>query len=115
MQIDFTSPITIIVLLGATVLIIWLVTQFISSQRKRDFAAEETTTRHVIANTVILSSLAGILILSALIIYISDTSINERARLVFNAVLPLLATWVGVVLAFFFNSSASVSWARRCV
>jgi hypothetical protein len=56
-----------------------------------------------IAFMVVGVSIIGVLGVSAVALGFSDTkSRPEMARLIFTAVLPLLGTWVGTVLAFYF-------------
>lgn len=46
---------------------------------------------------------SGIVAVSlAAILWETDTSRPEMARLVFNSILPLFGTWVGTVLAFYY-------------
>jgi hypothetical protein len=56
-----------------------------------------------IAFVVVGVSIVGVLAVSAVALGFSDaTGRPEMARLIFTAVLPLLGTWVGTVLAFYF-------------
>ena len=47
-------------------------------------------------------SVVGIALISTVAILTAGASRSETSRLVFSAVLPLLETWVGTVLAFYF-------------
>jgi predicted transcriptional regulator len=100
-----TDLLAAIMLTAAVILVLFLLWFFPSyvlpALRKKKI--DDGITRNTIANFVVLSSIAGILLISVIIIYSTDERVNERAQLVFNAVLPLLATWVGVILAFFFS------------
>jgi hypothetical protein len=58
--------------------------------------------RTVLAFLVTIVSIAGVIWLSIVIIQTADATITDRAQTVFNAVLPLLGTWVGTILAFYF-------------
>jgi len=65
--------------------------------------AEDAKTRTTIAFTVVALSVIGIAVVSAVaMIWASDERRPETARLVFSSILPLLGTWVGTVLAFYF-------------
>jgi hypothetical protein len=49
---------------------------------------------------------AGIIGISVTLLAVSaknDGELRQSSRLVFNALLPLLATWVGMVLAYYFS------------
>jgi hypothetical protein len=62
-------------------------------------------TRTVLAYIVVLLGAAGILALSATAIALaSDRQTPGMIRIVLVAVLPLIGTWVGTVLAFYFAS-----------
>lgn len=65
--------------------------------------ASDPRTRTWLAVGIVVLSLLGIAVISIVVI---DTATSagrpEMARLVFSAVLPLLGTWVGTVLAFYF-------------
>src|SRR5205807_7605252 len=56
-----------------------------------------------LAIAMVSLSVIGIAVASGLaIVFATATSRAETTRLVFTAVLPLLGTWVGTVLAFYF-------------
>jgi len=60
-------------------------------------------TRGWLAPLIVLGGMGGIVFVSAIAIaFASDENRPEMARLVFASVLPLLGTWVGTVLAFYF-------------
>jgi hypothetical protein len=60
-------------------------------------------TRHWLAITIVALSIVGIAIASGLAIgFATATDRPDTTRLVFTSVLPLLGTWVGTVLAFYF-------------
>lgn len=64
---------------------------------------QESRTRTWLALAIVGLSVVGIAAVSAVaMIWASDADRPEAARLVFSAVLPLLGTWVGTVLAFYF-------------
>jgi uncharacterized membrane protein YidH (DUF202 family) len=58
-------------------------------------------TRTLIALVVVGAALVSIVVISAVAIALADDA-SETSRLVFTSVLPLLGTWVGTVLAFYF-------------
>src|SRR4051812_39073052 len=68
---------------------------------KRTNRPGDSWTRSLIALVVVGSSLLVVLILSGVAIGFADNR-SAMARLVFTSVLPLLGTWVGTVLAFYF-------------
>lgn len=59
-------------------------------------------TRTLIAFTVIGVGIVGIVVISWVAMATTDNK-DETARLVFASVLPLIGTWVGAVLAFYFS------------
>ena len=61
----------------------------------------DSWTRSLIALVIVGSSLAVILVISGVAIALADNR-STTSRLVFTSVLPLLGTWVGTVLAFYF-------------
>ena len=63
----------------------------------------DARTRQVIAGVNVAAGIVGILVASCLAIALSnDADRSEMIRLVFASVLPLIGTWVGTVLAFYF-------------
>ena len=71
--------------------------------RRPSGGGREIGTRQVLALTVVVISLAAVVIVSALVIFFAAPEGRpEATRLVFSSVLPLLGTWVGTVLAFYF-------------
>jgi len=58
-------------------------------------------TRSTIARNVAIFAICGVVGLSALVLIFS-TENDRSARFVFGAVLPLLGTWVGTILAYYF-------------
>lgn len=63
----------------------------------------DARTRARLAIVIVALSVAGIGVASAVaIIFATSDNRPEMARLVFASVLPLLGTWVGTVLAFYF-------------
>lgn len=66
-----------------------------------------TNPRFLIALVVLGTSLFGIIVLSLKVLVAvppSDPKENlETAKTVFSSILPVLATWVGTVLAFYFS------------
>lgn len=68
-----------------------------------DVGADGGLTRHWLAITIVSLSVVGIAVASGLAIgFATATDRSETTRLVFTSVLPLLGTWVGTVLAFYF-------------
>lgn len=63
---------------------------------------ERTSTQAILAFLIVFIGLIGIFILSWTIIQ-SSGDITENAKFVFNALLPLIGTWVGAILAFYFG------------
>src|SRR5436190_6847806 len=64
---------------------------------------DDAGTRARLAIVVVSLSLIGIALASAIaLIFATAPDRPEMARLVFASVLPLLGTWVGTVLAFYF-------------
>jgi hypothetical protein len=62
----------------------------------------EVLTRKWLAVGIVGASIAGIVLISTVAIAWAGGDRAETSRLVFSAVLPLLGTWVGTVLAFYF-------------
>jgi hypothetical protein len=62
----------------------------------------EVSTRKWLAVAIVCASIAGIVVISAIAIGLAGSSRADTSRLVFSSVLPLLGTWVGTVLAFYF-------------
>lgn len=65
---------------------------------ERQEMAKSTDTRTKIALWIIVASFLGILIVSIIMLYVA-----KKYELVFNALIPLFATWVGTVLAYYFG------------
>lgn len=63
---------------------------------------DHTKTRNLLAFGITGISIVGVVILGSTIIIVNDAGVTQRAQTVLNAVLPLLGTWVGTVLAYFF-------------
>jgi hypothetical protein len=66
---------------------------------------KELDSRFYIAVWILACSGIGVVLLSGLVIISAwnSTKIQEVAQIVFSAVLPLLATWVGTVLAYYYS------------
>ncbi len=62
----------------------------------------EASTRKYLAIGIVATSIVGIVAIAAVAIATAGRSRAETTRLVFSSVLPLLGTWVGTVLAFYF-------------
>ena len=67
-----------------------------------DLHTADVSTRKWLAVGIVGASIIGIVAISAIAIALAGGSRAETSRLVFSAVLPLLGTWVGTVLAFYF-------------
>jgi len=74
---------------------------------------EESSHRWTLALIVTVISIAGIGVMAAFVI-ICSVDKDKAAQLVMSAVLPLLAAWVGTVLAYYY-SSESLEAATRSV
>jgi hypothetical protein len=59
-------------------------------------------TRTKIALTVIIAGFAGIVAIAGVTLWLT-TDKGQSAQLVFTSVIPLIGTWVGAVLAFYFS------------
>lgn len=81
-----------------------------------DQQTPDASTRKWLALGIVGISVFGIVALSAVAIALSGSSRADTSRLVFSSVLPLLGTWVGTVLAFYFareNLQAATDSAIR--
>jgi len=72
----------------------------------------ESLIRHVLALGITILSLIGVVVLAVVII--TSKTEQPQANLVLTSVLPLIGTWVGTVLAFYF-SKASLETATQSV
>lgn len=64
---------------------------------------DDAATRSRLALWVCVAGVAGIAVISTVLLWQSDDADRpEMARLVFASVLPLLGTWIGTILAFYF-------------
>ena len=60
--------------------------------------------REKISLMVILTSIIGVFLLAAIVIFASwGKEGRETAQMVFTAILPLFGAWVGTILAFYFG------------
>lgn len=62
----------------------------------------DASTRKWLAAAIVGASIVAIVLISAVAILAAGDDRADTSRLVFSAVLPLLGTWVGTVLAFYF-------------
>jgi hypothetical protein len=60
-------------------------------------------TRERLAFTILVVGLAGMLVLGALVIYFEKVDRAREAHFVFGSILPLLASWIGTVLAYYYS------------
>ena len=58
-----------------------------------------------LARSITFMSMAGLVIVASVAIGFSDTK-SQTAQMVFTAVVPLLASWVGAVLAYYYSSKS---------
>jgi hypothetical protein len=67
-----------------------------------------STKRDHIAERVIFWSGLGILATSVMVLgvaaYLKSTNLEQIANTVFNTLIPLFGTWVGLVIAFYFSN-----------
>jgi hypothetical protein len=63
----------------------------------------EDTSRRWLTYAVVVISIAGVIGLSIVVLLSKQTGNLDTAKFVFSAVLPLLATWVGTILAYYFS------------
>jgi hypothetical protein len=64
-------------------------------------SSPDTETRTKLARLIVLLGIGGVVVVSGVAILAADDR-SATSQLVFTAVLPLLGTWVGTVLAFYF-------------
>lgn len=65
-------------------------------------SSTDTETRTRLARLIVLLGMCGVVVVSGVAILAADDR-SATSQLVFTAVLPLLGTWVGTVLAFYFT------------
>src|SRR5436190_22372591 len=71
--------------------------------RRGTGTAADVSTRKWLAWGIVGASIIAIVVISGVAIaFAGSSSRAETSRLVFSSVLPLLGTWVGTVLAFYF-------------
>jgi predicted permease len=78
----------------------------------------ETKMRDVLAIILVVGALLTIIYLGGMIIVSTSGNKEEAAKYVLNAVLPLIGTWVGAVIAFYFakeNFEAAARHTRELV
>ena len=68
----------------------------------RSSSPSDASIRRWLAGGIVGASILGIVVVSVVAISTAGKSRAETSRLVFSSVLPLLGTWVGTVLAFYF-------------
>jgi uncharacterized membrane protein len=78
------------------------------SMKNFDFSSTRTTNnrnRTILTQVVVIAGfiLVGLLAMVILVIPGDNTSRLESAKWVFNAIVPLVASWVGAVIAFYFG------------
>src|SRR5436305_2257960 len=69
---------------------------------KGSSSPSDASIRRWLAAGIVGASILGIVVLSIVAISTAGKTRPETSRLVFSSVLPLLGTWVGTVLAFYF-------------
>jgi uncharacterized membrane protein len=65
-------------------------------------SAADQQTRNRIAFYITFGGLVAVIVLGIFVILLAGEKRSEAANLVFGSLLPLLGTWVGTVLAFYF-------------
>jgi hypothetical protein len=80
---------------------------------KKNVQPQESTRRWQLALVITILSILGIAVVAALVV-IFATDKEDATQMVLTAVLPLLAAWVGTVLAYYY-SSESLEAATRSV
>jgi len=78
-------------------------------------SAADQETRNRIAFWITLGGLVAVTILGIVVIFLAHGARNksDAAQLVFGSLLPLLGTWVGTVLAFYFAKANFESAAKN--
>jgi hypothetical protein len=70
---------------------------------------KEDSAREGIAKHLLIASGAGLILISAVVLIgtacVDPKEFPKTCQMVFNALLPLLGTWVGTVLAYYFSKS----------
>ncbi|HZO06107.1 MAG TPA: hypothetical protein VFB52_06945, partial [Solirubrobacterales bacterium] len=64
-------------------------------------AEYEANRRFALALILVLAGVGGVLLIAAAVIFASAADADE-SQMVFSGVIPILGTWVGTVLAFYF-------------
>jgi CBS domain-containing protein len=67
-----------------------------------DSAEGEKHTRNYIALGIVIAGFLGIAVLAVTAMFVAENK-DETVRLIFASIVPLLGTWVGAVLAFYFS------------
>jgi hypothetical protein len=79
-------------------------------------ADEENSAREGIAKHLLVASGGGLVLISAIVLtgtaWVDQENFAKTCQMVFNALLPLLGTWVGTVLAYYFSKSNFESASR---
>lgn len=70
---------------------------------KTPVAPIEDTSRRWLTYAVVAISIAGVIALAIIVLLSKQNGNLDTAKFVFSAVLPLLATWVGTILAYYFS------------
>ena len=76
--------------------------RYARGEMAKPFPSGDTSTRAWLAIAIVVASILSILVLSIVSIATAGATRAATSRLVFSSVLPLLGTWVGTVLAFYF-------------
>jgi len=84
-----------------------------ATENNKENKTGESRNRWTLAITMTTVSVVGILIIAIVVIY-AATDRAAASQMVLTAVLPVLATWVGTVLAYYF-SSESIEAATKSV
>ncbi|WP_129583096.1 hypothetical protein [Flavobacterium cyanobacteriorum] len=67
---------------------------------------EISNRRDILAMVLIGFSFLAIIVISVL--YFKEPENSEHVKNLFNALLPLMSTWIGTVLAFYFGREAQL-------
>jgi hypothetical protein len=78
-----------------------------STNEEKIFEAEEKKTRADIARRLVYACIYCVIGLALIVIvagaFVAKENFKENTQLVFTSLLPLLGTWVGTILAFYFS------------
>jgi hypothetical protein len=64
--------------------------------------SDDVSVRSELARNVMIFAVTGVILLSVVVLCVPDTKL-PTAQLVFGAILPLLGTWIGTIMAYYFS------------